>query len=120
MTHCQAISSRSAPHRLLAYRFLARARLTGGVDEPLEERVFGDLLPQLPAGSVVLELGSFWAFYSLWLRAAVDDAAVHLVEPVTSNLARGITTSSGTAGSAGSSSPGPGSEPGAAGAARSR
>ncbi len=45
-----------------------------GVHEPQEERVFRMVLPEMPAGSVMLELGCFWAFYSLWFKTDVANA----------------------------------------------
>src|SRR5258707_487821 len=37
-----------------------------GVHEPQEERVFQEALKFMPKGATMLELGSFWAFYSMW------------------------------------------------------
>lgn len=60
-----------------------------GVHEPQEEYVFGKLLPLLPPGSVMLELGAYWAFYSLWFARAVPQAKSYLVEPDYANLLSG-------------------------------
>jgi hypothetical protein len=79
------------PTAYYGYQFLARSRKTLTVDEPQEERLFGDLLPQLPPGSTMLELGSFWAFYSLWFHARVPNARNYMVEPVLKNLGYGKT-----------------------------
>lgn len=79
------------PTAYYGYQFLARSRKTLTVDEPQEERLFGDLLRQLPPGSTMLELGSFWAFYSLWFHAVVPQARNYMVEPVLKNLSYGKT-----------------------------
>ena len=52
-----------------------------GVHEPQEERVFQEVLKTLPAASTMLELGSYWAFYSMWFLASVASARCYLVEP---------------------------------------
>jgi predicted O-methyltransferase YrrM len=67
-------------------RMFAQAR---GVHEPQEERVFAEVLPHIPAGGVMLELGAYWGFYSLWFASRVKDARCILVEPVNDNLDSG-------------------------------
>lgn len=52
-----------------------------GVHEPQEEYAFQQVLPLLPAGSVMLELGSYWAFYSMWFANTVHNARCIMVEP---------------------------------------
>ena len=52
-----------------------------GVHEPQEEYVFQEVLKQIPAGSTMLELGSYWAFYSMWFHRAVAGASCYMVEP---------------------------------------
>ena len=56
-------------------------RRTGGVHEPQEEIVFAAVLPLLPPGAVMVELGSSWAFYSMWFAQQVPGARNYLVEP---------------------------------------
>jgi len=60
-----------------------------GVHEPQEERAFAAVLPHLPAGSTMLELGAYWAYYSLWFAKTVEDARCFLVEPVSAHLRSG-------------------------------
>lgn len=60
-----------------------------GVHEPQEERVFGLVLPSLAAGSLMIELGAFWAFYSAWFLTTVPRSRAILVEPMAANLASG-------------------------------
>lgn len=60
-----------------------------GVHEPLEEFVFQELIKQLPASPLMLELGAYWGHYSMWLKVARSSATVHLVEPELQNLNTG-------------------------------
>jgi hypothetical protein len=61
----------------------------GGVHEPQEEKIFQQVLPLMPPGAVMFELGAFWGFYSLWFAASVKDARCFLVEPIWANLNAG-------------------------------
>ncbi len=60
-----------------------------GVHEPQEERAFALVLPYLASGSTMLELGAYWAYYSLWFSKTVQDAKCFLVEPMAENLRSG-------------------------------
>jgi len=60
-----------------------------GVHEPQEEKIFQQVLPLIPPGAVMLELGAFWGFYSLWFASRVIKARCFLVEPVWANLNAG-------------------------------
>jgi hypothetical protein len=61
----------------------------GGVHEPQEERLFMEILKTLPPGSTMLELGSYWAFYSMWFYREVPDARCFCVEPASRNIQMG-------------------------------
>jgi hypothetical protein len=52
-----------------------------GVHEPQEERAFAEVLKLLPSSATMLELGSYWAFYSLWFAKEVHTPCCHMVEP---------------------------------------
>lgn len=52
-----------------------------GVHEPQEERAFAEVLRLLPRSATMLELGSYWAFYSMWFAKEVEDPHCHMVEP---------------------------------------
>lgn len=52
-----------------------------GVHEPQEERIFGEILKKLPKNAVMVELGAFWGFYSMWFQKEVPGAINHLIEP---------------------------------------
>lgn len=57
-----------------------------GVHEPQEERMFMEVLNDIPDGGVMLELGSYWAFYSMWFYSKVKDAKCYMMEPEINNL----------------------------------
>jgi hypothetical protein len=61
-----------------------------GVHEPLEEYAFQQLLPHLSANPTMLELGAYWAHYSMWLLQQRPLGSVWLVEPDADNLQAGI------------------------------
>ncbi|MGD1015431.1 MAG: FkbM family methyltransferase [Roseiarcus sp.] len=60
-----------------------------GVHEPLEEFVFQELLKSMPDSPLMIELGAYWAHYSMWLKKARTKANVIMVEPDPANLAAG-------------------------------
>ncbi|MFB9842281.1 FkbM family methyltransferase [Mucilaginibacter ginsenosidivorans] len=60
-----------------------------GVHEPQEERVFQEVLKQMRANSTMIELGSYWAFYSMWFLSKVEGGKTYLYEPATENLTVG-------------------------------
>ncbi len=60
-----------------------------GVHEPQEELVFSRILPAIDSGATMLELGSYWAFYSMWFRRDVKDSRCICVEPVEQNRRMG-------------------------------
>jgi len=52
-----------------------------GVHEPQEEHAFEQVLKSLGPGATMLELGSYWAFYSMWFASIVPSARCIMVEP---------------------------------------
>lgn len=60
-----------------------------GVHEPLEEFAFQQMLRQVPKAPIMLELGAYWAHYSMWMKQARPEARLHMVEPETANIAAG-------------------------------
>jgi len=52
-----------------------------GCHEPQEEYLFQQVLEQIPGGGTILELGDFWAFYSMRFAKEVQNANCYLVEP---------------------------------------
>lgn len=60
-----------------------------GVHEPQEERVFAEVLKLMPSDAIMIELGAFWGFYSMWFNMEVKDARSYLIEPDEFNLGQG-------------------------------
>lgn len=52
-----------------------------GVHEPQEERAFQEILTSLPEDAIMLELGAFWAFYSITFLKYIKEGKSYLVEP---------------------------------------
>jgi hypothetical protein len=63
--------------------------LNRGVHEPLEEFVFQELLKHLPPAPQMIELGAYWAHYSMWLKKVRPQAKNIMVEPDPTCLAAG-------------------------------
>jgi FkbM family methyltransferase len=61
-------------------------RLLRGHHEPQEEKVFFELLRLLGPDSTMVELGSYWAYYSLWFGRTIAGARTILVEPDPNHL----------------------------------
>lgn len=60
-----------------------------GHHEPQEEKVFAEVLACLKPGATMVELGSFWAYYSMWFQRAVPDGKTILIEPNADKLVIG-------------------------------
>ncbi|CAN5475150.1 hypothetical protein BH09BAC3_BH09BAC3_34500 [soil metagenome] len=52
-----------------------------GVHEPQEEYAFAEILKVIPTGGTMMELGSYWAFYSMWFASKVTQARCYMIEP---------------------------------------
>lgn len=52
-----------------------------GVHEPQEEKVFEEILEYLPSNATMLELGAFWAFYSMSFQRKIRSGTNYLIEP---------------------------------------
>lgn len=64
--------------------------LNRGVHEPLEEFAFQQLILSLPENPVMLEVGAYWAHYSMWLKLAKPNARCIMAEPDKKNLRVGM------------------------------
>ncbi|HQQ96778.1 MAG TPA: FkbM family methyltransferase [Cyclobacteriaceae bacterium] len=60
-----------------------------GVHEPQEEYVFDKVLNGISHGAIMVELGCYWGFYSIWFLSRIKDSRAILVEPDPFNLAYG-------------------------------
>ena len=63
--------------------------LSKGVHEPQEERVFGEAIKTLPPGAVMIEMGAFWSFYSMWFNHQIPGARNFMIEPDAFNIGQG-------------------------------
>ena len=61
-----------------------------GVHEPAEERLFALVLKQMKPDAVMIELGSFWTFYTIWFAKVVPNPSNYCVEAEKPNLELGI------------------------------
>lgn len=64
-------------------------RRLGGHHEPQEELAFARVIERLEPGATMIELGSFWAYYSLWFRKALPGSRNICVEPDQERMAIG-------------------------------
>lgn len=60
-----------------------------GHHEPQEEKVFHEVLQRIGKGGLMMELGSWWSFYSMWFIRAVKDGKAVCCEPDPANLKLG-------------------------------
>jgi hypothetical protein len=60
-----------------------------GVHEPLEEFLFQEVLKCLPDAPSMIELGAYWAHYSMWFKKHRPKGNVILVEPEAACLKAG-------------------------------
>ena len=61
-----------------------------GHHEPQEEKLYYEVLKKLRKSPKILELGSFWSYYSLWLLHQFNDAHAFACEPDPVNRKVGI------------------------------
>lgn len=60
--------------------------LSRGHHEPQEEKAFYEVLPYIPHEAVMIELGSYWGYYSMWFQQKIRGARNFLIEPDPKNL----------------------------------
>jgi hypothetical protein len=53
-----------------------------GHHEPQEEKVFDAVLATLPERPVIVELGGYWASYSMWFLTAQPEGRAFIMEPI--------------------------------------
>jgi FkbM family methyltransferase len=61
-----------------------------GHHEPQEELLFNSLLRFSRHDSLIVELGAFWAYYTLWYLQEIPGARAICIEPDPANLAIGV------------------------------
>lgn len=52
-----------------------------GHHEPQEEKVFYEVLKYIPQKATMIELGSYWGYYSMWFASEVKESSNYLIEP---------------------------------------
>ncbi len=57
-----------------------------GNHEPQEEKVFYEVLKKIDPGGIILELGSWWSYYSMWFLKSINGAKAVCFEPDPDNL----------------------------------
>jgi FkbM family methyltransferase len=61
-----------------------------GCHEPQEEKVFDAVIKRIKSSKAkshnMIELGSFWSFYSLWFAKSLKNTKVYCIEPDQNNL----------------------------------
>ena len=60
-----------------------------GVHEPQEELAFSQVLESLPINSIMIELGAYWSFYSLWFKKVCYQGKNYMIEPEKKNIEYG-------------------------------
>lgn len=60
-----------------------------GIHEPQEEKVFYEVLKKVGDGSVMMELGSWWSYYSMWFLKHVKGSRAYCTEPDPENIKLG-------------------------------
>ena len=61
-------------------------KLLRGHHEPQEEKAFHEILKHIPENSTMVELGSWWSYYSLWFQKEITNAQNYMIEPDPSYL----------------------------------
>ena len=61
-----------------------------GHHKPQEEKAFYEVLKYIPEGGKMLELGSYWAYYSLWFHKEIPNARNYLIDGNYENLCIGF------------------------------
>ena len=57
-----------------------------GHHEPQEEKCFYEILKYIPENGTMIELGAYWAYYSLWFASEIKGAKNYMIEPDPRNL----------------------------------
>jgi len=52
----------------------------GSIHEPQEEYVFQEVLKNMKQGAVMLELGCYWGFYSMWFASKIKNGKNYLID----------------------------------------
>jgi hypothetical protein len=58
------------------------------IHEPQEEFAFQEILKSIPDSAVMVELGAYWSFYSMWFNSKINDATNYMIEPENTEFGR--------------------------------
>ena len=72
---------RILPLSYYGYPMLKMLMENKGIHEPQEEYAFQEVLKSIPKGAVMIELGAYWSFYSMWFNKEITDAKNYMIEP---------------------------------------
>lgn len=61
-----------------------------GHHEPQEEKLFHEVLKLVEPNSTMIELGAYWAYYSIWFNKAIEGAINYAIEPEQTALQVGL------------------------------
>lgn len=64
-------------------------QLLHGHHEPQEEKIFHEILKYIPMNTTMIELGSYWGYYSMWFQQKIIGAQNFLIEPDPKNITIG-------------------------------
>jgi hypothetical protein len=62
---------------------------TKGIHEPQEELVFSEILKLIKPNSTMIELGSYWSYYSMWFNKTIIGSKNYMIEPEIAQLLYG-------------------------------
>ena len=69
------------PLSYYGYPMLQLLHENKGIHEPQEEYVFQEVLKGMKDNAVMIELGAYWSFYSMWFNKVVKNATNYMLEP---------------------------------------
>lgn len=61
-----------------------------GIHEPQEEKAYHEVIKRADPGGVMIELGSWWSYYSMWFLKAVKNSTAYCTEPDPENMQLGL------------------------------
>ncbi len=64
--------------------------LNKGVHEPSEERAFSKVIQNIKEDGIMIELGSYWAFYSIWFLKNIINGKTYCIDSDEKCLSAGI------------------------------
>ena len=63
--------------------------INNGCHEPSEERMFQEVLKYIPENGLMIELGSYWCFYTIWFNKTIKNAKNYCIETELNNISIG-------------------------------